>query len=428
MSPLEFTSTLGHHRAAATKPSSRLPDTEHHDLSKRARTLPPAAIIRMAQRARDLAAQGHKIINLTVGQPDFDTPEHIKQAAKEALDKGLTKYTPVPGTPALRQAIADKFRSENGIDTTPEQIVVSNGAKQSIVNVCLALLDPGDEVIVTAPYWTSYLGLIALAGAKPVIVPASVEEDYKAPAERLESAITDKTRLVIMNSPSNPTGAVYTQTELEAHAAMLARHERVHVICDEIYEYINFTGSHASLGSLPEIAERTITVNGFSKGFAMTGWRLGYLTAPRWIAEACTKIQSNVTSGASSFAQYAAIRALEGPRDEVDAMAASYRKRRDYVILRLKSMDNVLVSVPDGSFYVFPDIGPYLETVKHDGPAPAADGFCETLLERHHLACVSGTAFGAATSLRLSFAASMAELEHGLDKLALALGGKSSTG
>ncbi len=404
-----------------------MPDTEKNsagnDLSQRVLDMPDAAIISMAQRARDIAALGHDVVNLTVGQPDFDTPDFIKQAAKHALDQGFTKYTPVPGLPELRQAIAEKFLNENNIDYTPEQIVVSNGAKQSIVNACLALLNPGDEVILTAPYWASYPGIIALAGAKPVICPAGIEEDFKVPAHRLEAAITEKTRILIINTPCNPTGAVHGHKELEAIAEVIARNERLYVICDEIYEYINFTRCHTSLASFAEAAARTITVNGFSKGFAMTGWRLGYMGAPQWLADACVKIQANTTSGAGSFAQHGALAALKSDRTHVDEMVQTYRARRDLMVEALTALPGVEISPPDGTFYVFPDISHYLGA--RGGKIETATDFCNFLLDDFHLACVPGGPFGDDNCIRISFAASRLLLDKGIDRMAKALDGLS---
>lgn len=399
-----------------------MPDTPA-PLSARARALPEAEIIRMAQRGRDLAAQGRDVVNLTVGQPDFDTPDHIKQAGKKALDDGITKYTPVPGTPAIREAIAEKFDTENNIACTPDQIVVSNGAKQSILNVCLALLNPGDEVILQAPYWASYLGLIALAEARPVVVQTSVEENFKASAQRLEGAITDKTRLIILNTPSNPSGAVQTAQELSDIARMLARHDRVFALSDEIYEYINFAGGHASLAAASaDLQDRVITVNGFSKGFAMTGWRLGYMAAPQWLAQICTRIQANVTSGASSIAQAAGVAALHGPRDAVAEMTASYMARRDLVAEGLTALPGVKLAVPDGTFYVFPDISAYLGRSARGRKIADTTAFCDYLLETHFVSAVPGSPFGDDNCIRLSFAASVEELEKGLARLAQALG------
>jgi len=390
-------------------------------ISKRIAALPEATIIAMAQRARDLAAQGHDVINLTVGQPDFDTPTFIKEAAKQALDEGKTKYTPVPGTPELRQAIAEKFKTENNIDYTADEIVVSNGAKQSILNVCLALLNPGDEVLLTAPYWTSYLGLVLLAEANPIVCHAGVEENFKVPASRLEAALTNKTRLLILNTPSNPTGAVYTHDELAAIADMMTRHEQLYVVCDEIYEYINFTGQHASLASFAQARARTITVNGFSKAFAMTGWRLGYMGSAPWLAQACAKIQANVTSGASSFAQAAAITALKSDRAAVAEMIREYHARRDLVVKQLSAMPGVKISPPDGSFYAFPDISHFLGRIAKGHAINTTADFCKFLLEEFYLSTVPGSAFGDDKSIRLSFAASEQELTQALERLGQAL-------
>lgn len=396
-------------------------DTNGDPLSNRVKTLPEAAIFRMAQRARELQAEGHHVVNLTVGQPDFDTPDVIKDAAKQALDDGVTKYTPIPGLPELRSAIAQKFAEDNKIDYSTDEIVVSNGAKQSIFNVCMALLNPGDDVLLTAPYWASYLGIIALSGAKTVICPTNVDEGFKASAAKLESFITDKTRLMILNTPGNPTGAVYTAGELDAIADMMVRHPNLYILSDEIYETINFTAGHASLAAFEKARARTITVNGFSKAFAMTGWRLGYMGANAQLARACVQIQTNVTSGAGSFAQAAAIEALNGGRAQVDQMVAAYRSRRDLVVSLLEAMPDLKISVPDGAFYVFPDISRVFGKSADGAKITSTTAFCDYLLNKFHLSLVPGTAFGDDNCVRLSFAASEDQLKAGLERLGNAL-------
>ena len=391
-------------------------------LSQRIQNMSESATIKMAQMARDLKAEGHDVISLSLGEPDFDTPPHIKEAAKKALDEGFTKYTPVPGLVELRKAIQNKFKRDNNLDFNINQIVVSNGAKQSIANLCLAMLDEGDEVVILAPYWVSYSEIVKLAGGVPVLVTAGIERDYKVNVSEIEAAITDKTKVLLFSSPCNPTGSVYTFEELEAIAKLIGRFENIHIISDEIYEYINFTDRHVSIGSFEEVRDRTITVNGFSKGFAMTGWRLGYIGAPVPIAKACGDIQGQFTSGANSFGQKAAAFALNSDMTATFKMRDAFLKRRDIVIDLLSQIPGFKVNQPKGAFYVFPDISNYFG--KSDGSTTIqnSDDFCEYLLHTAHVAVVTGAAFGADNCFRISYAASENQLREAIRRIAEAVG------
>lgn len=391
-------------------------------LAERLDRMSESATIKMAQMARELQAKGHNVISLSLGEPDFDTPQHIKEAAKKALDDGFTKYTPVPGLLELREAICTKMERDNSIKATPNQVVVSNGAKQSIANIFLALLDPGDEVLILAPFWVSYSEIVKLAEGKPVIIGSGIEEDYKVSAEKIEAAITDKTKAILFSSPCNPTGSVYTKEELKAIAAIVAKHEQIHIVADEIYEYINFTEEgHTSIGAFPEVADRTITVNGFSKGFAMTGWRLGYMVAPLPIAKACAKIQGQVTSGATAFGQKAGAHALLADMQPSKDMKAAFLKRRDMMIEELSKIPGIKVNEPQGAFYIFPDISAFFGKKHAKGSIDSADDFCEYLLHEAHVAVVTGEAFGAPNCFRISYAASDAQLKEAVKRMTEAL-------
>lgn len=382
-----------------------------------------SATLRMAQLGREVRAQGHDVISLSLGEPDFDTPEHIKKAAKAALDAGQTKYTPVPGTPALREAISAKFKRENGLDYAPSQIVVSTGAKQSIANLAWALLDEGDEVIILAPYWVSYSDIVSVTGGVPVLVGAGIEDDYKVSAAMIEAAITDKTKFILFSSPCNPTGSVYTHEELSAIAAMLGNYPDILVVADEIYEHINFTGKHVSFGTLPGMQDRTITVNGFSKGFAMTGWRLGYIGAPDFVAKAVSKIQGQSTSGANSIAQAAGTHALETSLAPSIEMRKAFEKRRELMIEGLSKINGFRVNRPEGAFYIFPDVSALFGT--NDGGEYTinnSDDFAEYLLMKAHVATVTGAAFGAPNCIRISYAASEAQLTEAIRRIAEVVG------
>lgn len=390
-------------------------------LSTRVLEMAESSTLAMARMARELRAEGHDVIALSLGEPDFDTPRHIKEAAKRALDEGYTNYTPVNGLPELREAVCRKFRRDNGLEYTADQIVVSNGAKQSIANVCLALLDPGDEAIVLAPDWVSYYAQIQLAGGTAVVLRTGVDEDYKVAPERLAAALTDKTRFVIFSSPCNPTGSVYHRSELEAFAKTLEDYPDVVVISDEIYEYIQYGREHVSFASLPRMAERTVTVNGFAKGFAMTGWRLGYIGAPAWLAKACTKIQGQVTSGANAFAQKAAAEALDGDMGPTHEMRAAFERRRDLVVAELHGIRGFRCNTPEGAFYVFPDVSALFGTAAGDVRVDSADDLATYLLQEAHVATVSGSGFGNDSCIRISFAASEEQLREALRRIKAAV-------
>jgi aspartate aminotransferase len=386
-------------------------------LSNRVEALSESETLKMARMARELRAQGHDVISLSLGEPDFDTPTHITEAAYQALKDGYTKYTPVSGLPELTKAISEKFKRDNNLEYRPEQIVVSNGAKQTVYNLCQALLNPGDEAILFAPYWVSYLEIVRMAEATPVCVYAGVDQDFKPSPEQLEKAITPKTKFVIFSSPCNPTGTVFTRDELQAYADVIAKHDNVLIISDEIYEYINFTHEHVSIGSFPNVKDRTITINGFAKGFAMTGWRLGYMGAPKFIADACSKIQGQVTSGASSFGQKAGAVALMSDLTPTDTMREAFRERRDIVLNMLEEIPGIKTNLPDGAFYIFPDISAYFG--KSDGITTIkdADDFCDYVMTNAHVALVSGAAFGDPNCFRLSYAASEAMLREAVRRM-----------
>ncbi len=393
-----------------------------NNLTWRVTGVEEAAILRMSRKARELRAQGRDIISLTIGEPDFDTPDHIRRAACRALEEGWTHYAPIPGLPELRSAIAEKLRSENGLSCTPDEVVVTNGAKQAITNTIFSLVSDGDEVILMQPYWVAYEGIVRMAGGRPVILSSSIENGYKVAATQVAAALTERTKLLLLNSPSNPSGAVYSATELKALANVIRSHPSVMVVSDEIYEYIVFDDTRpVSIGSLPGMKPRTITINGFSKGFAMTGWRLGYAAAPEPVARAIQKMQGALTAGANAFVQRAALAALEGPRDSVEAMRQAYEARRSLVMTWLQDMPGVRVLPPQGAFYAFPDIRPALSAARRKGIAEDVDGFCDWLLENYGVAVVPGSAFGTDTAIRLSFAASAEELEAGLERLSTGL-------
>lgn len=383
--------------------------TQH--LSDRITHMQESATLKMAKISRELKAQGLDIIDLSIGEPDFDTPQHIKDAAKRAIDQGYTHYTPVPGYPELRKAIAAKLKRDNKLDYTPEQIVVSTGAKQSIANVVLSLINPGDEVLLPAPYWVSYSAIADLAEGKSIEIPATLETNFKVTPAQLEKHITDRTRLIIFSSPCNPTGSVYSHDELQALAQMLTKYPNVYVICDEIYEYINYTGQpHTSLASFPEIKDRVITVNGFSKGFAMTGWRLGYIAAPVWIAQACDKMQGQITSGTCSIAQMAGVAAATESLQPTYDMVAEFRKRRDLVYGLLKEIPGIKANLPDGAFYFFFDISSFFGKKAGDTVINSAEDMSGYLLREGQIGLVNGEAFGDPNCIRLSYAASEEKL------------------
>ncbi len=381
-----------------------------------------SATLKMAKMARELKAQGKDVIDLSLGEPDFDTPTHIKDAAKQALDEGYTKYTPVNGLLELREAIVRKLARENDLHYTINQIVVSNGAKQSVYNLCMALLDPGDEVILPAPYWVSYYEIVKMAGGIPVIAQSSIEQDFKSTPEEIEALITDRTKFILFSSPCNPSGSVFTFEELKALATMLQSHEHVLVISDEIYEHINFTQRHFSIASMDGMKDRTVIINGMSKGFAMTGWRLGYTASPQWLAEACTKIQGQVTSGASAFGQKAAAVALDSDLTPTLEMVKAFHQRRDLIIGLLEKIPLLLVNRPQGAFYIFPDVSAYFGKTSSGGyHVKDADDMSLYLLAEARVSTVSGVAFGNDKCIRLSYATSDSKLKDAAERIAKAL-------
>lgn len=392
-------------------------------LAPRLQSMEESATIRMAQKARDLAAKGVNVISLTLGEPDFDTPEFIKNAAYEALKRGDTKYTPVPGTLDLRKTICEKFSYENKLEFTPSQIVVSNGAKQSIANICMSVLGPGDEAIILAPYWVSYVEIVRFSGGIPVVVSAGIEKDFKPSAEEIKAALTDRTKLLIFSSPCNPTGSVWSREEIEAMADVISAHPRCLVISDEIYEYINFEDKHVSIGSLASMKDRVATVNGFSKGFAMTGWRLGYMGAPQWLADACNKVQGQITSGATSFGQAAAAVALQSSRDETIEMKKAFKERRDLMLGLLAEIPGLKLNLPKGAFYIFMDVSKYFGKSNGTITLTDADIFAETMLSEAHVGLVSGSAFGDENCVRLSYAAHEDQLKEAAKRLKNTLAG-----
>ncbi len=375
-------------------------------LSKKVQSMAESATLMMSQKARDLKAQGVDVISLSLGEPDFDTPDHIKEAAKKALDDGYTKYTPVPGLMELRKAISEKLKRDNGLDYSVNEIIVSNGAKQSVANLCLALLDPDDEAIIFAPYWVSYFDIISFVGGIPVPVYADIKQDFKVTPEQLEAAITPKTKFVLFSSPCNPTGSVYTKEELAGLVEVLNRHTNVIVVSDEIYEFINFSGKHFSIGAFPGMKERSVTINGMSKGFAMTGWRLGYMAGPEWLVKACIKVQGQSTSGANAFSQMAAAYALHADMSASDNMRAAYLRRRDLVIELLNDIPGMNVNRPNGAFYIFPNISEFFGRSYNGNTIKNADDFVQTMLTEAHVALVSGSAFGNDNCFRISYATS----------------------
>lgn len=376
-----------------------------HTTSDLLQRLSESATIAMARKARELKDQGIDVISLSLGEPDFDTPAEMKQAGIDAIEANETHYTPVPGTPRIRKAIVEKFKRDNGLEYTMDQVVVSTGAKQSLANVVLSLVNPGDEVILPAPYWVSYEEIVKVAGGIPVVLPTSIDNDYKIQPSELEAAITPKTRMVMYSSPCNPSGSVYTEAETAALAEVLRKHDRIITVSDEIYELINFTDKHASMAAQPGMWERTVTVNGVSKGFAMTGWRLGYIGAPTWIAAACTKIQGQFTSAPSSITQAASAAALEADPALVGDMVDAFRRRRALMVEGLSQVPGFKVNQPMGAFYVFPDVSALFGKSFQGKTLENANDVAFYLLEEAKVASVSGAAFGTPECIRLSYAA-----------------------
>jgi aspartate aminotransferase len=375
----------------------------------------------MSQKSRDLKARGVDVINLSLGEPDFNTPEDIKEAAKKAIDDNYSFYPPVPGYADLREAISEKFRVENGLTYSTDQIIVSAGGKHSLINVVLSIVNPGDEVILLAPYWVSYWDHIILAEGKPVVINTRIENDFKASAEEIEAAITPRTRLIIFNSPSNPTGMVYTREEMEKIARVVERHEGLFIISDEIYEHITFVGEHVSLASFDFIYDRVITVNGVSKGYAMTGWRIGYIGAPLWIAKACNKLQGQFTSGVSSIAQRAALAAFRSKSGAREKMKEAFQRRRELICSLLEDVKGLKLRVPQGAFYVMPDISSCLGKKFGDKSINTSDDLALYLLEVAHVATVAGSAFGSPECLRISYAASDENITEAVKRIKKAL-------
>ena len=367
--------------------------------------------------SRELKAQGINIIDLSLGEPDFRTPEYICDAAVQAIQDGYTKYPPVAGFPDLRQAVCTKLKRDNDLDYLPENVIISTGAKQSLANAILSLVNPGDEVLIPTPYWVTYSALVNLAEGEPVYIPCSIDTDYKLTAQKLEAAITPKTRLFIYSSPCNPTGSVYSQNELEALAAVFERYPQVAIISDEIYEFINYTGKHCSLAHFPALRNRVVIVNGMSKGYAMTGWRLGYMIGPRELVTACEKLQSQFTSAANSITQKASVTALLGNQSASAAMRDSFMQRRDFVIAALKEIPGIKVNVPQGAFYAFPDISSFLGKQLHGITINNDEDFAMFLLNKANVATVCGSAFGNSNCIRISFAASMELLNDAMQRL-----------
>lgn len=389
--------------------------------SDRIKSLSVSQTLAMAQKSRELKAKGIDIINLSLGEPDFHTPDDIKEAAKKAIDDNYTMYPPVPGYGDLREAIAKKFKEENGLSYTADQIIVSAGGKHSLINVILSIVNPGDEVIILAPYWVSYYDQIILAEGKPVVIQTTLDDDFKIRPGQLEEAITKKTRLIIFNSPSNPTGMVYSKDEMEKIALIVAKHEGLFIISDEIYEHITFSGKHESMAAFDFIYDRVITVNGVSKGYAMTGWRIGYIGAPLWIAGACNKLQGQFTSGVCSIAQRAALAAIESKTNSRELMRQAFLRRRDLICSLLPEIKGLKVRVPEGAFYVMPDITYYLG--KSDGITTVKDSdeLALYLLDKAQVALVGGTAFGAPDYIRISYAASDDNIREAVKRIKAAL-------
>ncbi len=392
-------------------------------LSDRINQMEESATLAMAKKARELKGQGIDIISLSLGEPDFKTPKHIQEAAKSAIDEGkYFSYPPVAGYQDLREAIAKKLREVNHIkDAKAENIVVSTGAKHSIANVFMCMLNEGDEVVIFSPYWVSYAEIIKLAGGVPVLIEGNLENNFKATAKQLEDALTDKTKAIIYSSPCNPTGSVFSKEELEAIAEVIKKRENLYVIADEIYELINFTGKHASIASFPGMFERTITVNGFSKGYAMTGWRVGYICAPLFIAKACEKMQGQFTSGGTGIAQRAALAAISGDHGPSEEMEKAYLKRRELLLGLLRDIPGIKTHVPEGAFYFFPDVTAFFGKSTSEYKIANADDFCLYILEKANVSLVTGAAFGAPDCVRLSYAASEIELIEAMKRIKEAL-------
>lgn len=392
-----------------------------NQLSDRLNRLSQSATLLMSQKSNELKAQGIDVINMSVGEPDFNTPDHIKAAAIKAVEENFSRYSPVPGYPALRQAIASKLKNENGLDYTPAQIACSNGAKQSVCNVVMTVVNAGDEVIIPAPYWVSYPEMVKLADGTPVVVGAGIEQDFKITPEQLEAAITPKTRALILCSPSNPTGSVYSKEELAGLAAVLAKHERVIVIADEIYEHINYIGKHESIAQFEEIKDRVVIINGVSKAYAMTGWRIGFIAGPEWIVKGCNKLQGQYTSGPCSVSQKAAEAAYTGSQECVEVMRQAFERRRDLIVELAKEIPGLEVNKPQGAFYLFPKCSSYFGKKDGDRVIRTSTDLALYLLEVGHVATVGGDDFGSPECFRMSYATSDENIKEAMKRIKEAL-------
>ena len=390
-------------------------------LSERLNRLSPSATLAMSQKSNELKAQGVNVINLSVGEPDFNTPAHIKEAAKEAIDNNFSRYSPVPGYPELRNAIVAKLKNENGLDYTAAQISCANGAKQSVCNAIMVLVDKGDEVIVPAPYWVSYPEMVKMADGTPVIIPAGIEQDFKITPAQLEAAITPKTKALILCSPSNPTGSVYSKEELAALAEVLAKHPQVIIIADEIYEHINYVGKHESIAQFENVREQVVIVNGVSKAYAMTGWRIGFVAGPEWIIKAINKLQGQYTSGPCSVSQKAAEAAYTGTQAPVEEMRQAFERRRDLIVKLAKEIPGLEVNQPQGAFYLFPKCDSFYGKSAGNRTINDADDLAMYLLEVGHVACVGGTSFGAPECIRMSYATSDENIVEAMRRIKEAL-------
>lgn len=387
-------------------------------LSDRLNRLSPSATLAMSQRSSELKAQGVDIINMSVGEPDFNTPDHIKEAAIKAVQDNWTRYSPVPGYPDLKKAIAAKLKNENGLDYLPSQILCSNGAKQSVCNAIMALVNPGDEVIIPAPYWVSYPQMVLLAEGTPVAIPTTIEQDFKVTPQQLEQAITPRTRAIILCSPSNPTGSVYSAAELEALKDVLLKHERVMVIADEIYEHINYVGAHASMAQFADIKDRVVIVNGVSKAYAMTGWRIGFIAAPEWVVKGCNKLQGQYTSGPCSVSQKAAEAAYTGSQECVETMRQAFERRRNLIVSLAREIPGLEVNNPQGAFYLFPKCSSFFDKRDGDRVINNSTDLAMYLLEVGHVATVGGDAFGSPECFRMSYATSEANITEAMRRIA----------
>lgn len=393
-----------------------------NQLSDRLNRLATSATLAMSQKSSELKAQGVDVINLSVGEPDFNTPDHIKAAAIKAVEENFSRYSPVPGYPALREAIVKKLKNENGLEYTAAQISCANGAKQSVCNAVLAIVNDGDEVIVPAPYWVSYPDMVKLAGGTPVFIPAGIEQDFKITPAQLEAAITPKTRAIILCSPSNPTGSVYSKAELAALAEVLAKHERVIILADEIYEHINYIGKHESIAQFENIRDRVVIINGVSKAYAMTGWRIGFIAGPEWIVKGCNKLQGQYTSGPCSVSQKAAEAAYVGSQECVAEMRTAFARRRDLVVKLAKEIPGLEVNEPQGAFYLFPKCSAFYGKTDTNGKViNTSDDLAFYLLERAHVATVGGDAFGSPECFRMSYATSDENIVEAMRRIKEAL-------